>query len=108
MNIGTFIKNNRQGMLNNLTLVVKALQDDIKTSPLEYYADEYDEQPSIDIRLCIDLVDEDLSGRFGYIFRTGSVDFDPYHSEYCAASSVDLDTNPNELLEELLNQVLEY
>lgn len=54
----------------------------------------------VDIRLCVD-------GDAKWIIRTGLVDYDPYHSEYCASSFVTQDTEVEELAEELIGQVLD-
>jgi hypothetical protein len=99
-----FINDNKNDMLADLTNIVKDLKHTLRLSPDDYLESNYDD-PSIDIRLCIDITE-----RFGistptWGFRTGISDFDPYHSEYCAASCVTLDTDPSKLLNKLINQL---
>lgn len=118
MTLNQFIKENRSDMLENLTDIVSDLKSQIEVNPEEYTEYGTDE-PSIDIRLCIDLTKSDpnapltpfftnYSGRDGtWIFRTGLVDYDQRHSLYSAASSVQLDTNPEVLLNDLINQIFE-
>lgn len=84
-------------MLRDLKGIVSELQDTMRSDPAEYTEHGTDE-PSIDIRLC---VDNDSS----WIFRTGLSDYDPSHSDYCAASSVQLDTDPEKLLASLLDDI---
>lgn len=93
-----FIHSEKSSMLKALQWVVKDLKRDLNNNREEFIEPGTD-IPSIDVRLCID---ED-----SWIFRTGSVDFDPYHSLICSASSVHEDTEAEELLEELLNQAFE-
>lgn len=103
MTIYKFIDQNKAAMLQSLESVVKDLKATIKSDP-EEFTDYGCDDPSIDVRLCIDLTP---GQRLGYIFRTGLVDYDPYHSEYCASSCVTLDTNAAKLLDELINQIEE-
>lgn len=93
-----FIHKEKSSMLKNLQWVVKDLKRYLKDNN-EAINELMEEVPSIDVRLCID---ED-----SWIFRTGSADYDPYHSLICSASSVQEDTEAEELLEELLNQAFE-
>lgn len=100
MKLEQFLKENQSDLLTNLTEIVADLKATMASDPKEYT--EYgSDDPSIDVRLCIDLGD----GHYGWIFRTGLSDYDPYHSEYCAAASIGLDTNPEKLLAELINQL---
>lgn len=87
----------KKHMLNNLVDIVSELKDMMLESPKEYTEAESD-APSIDIRLC---VDNDSS----WIFRTGLSDYDPYHSDYCGASCVTLETNASELLNALVDDI---
>jgi hypothetical protein len=96
--LSSFIKENQSDMLEYLTDIVATLKEDIKANPSLY-------EESIDIRLCIDL---DRHSNPTWIFRIGSSDYDQVHSEYCAASSVGLDTDPVSLFEELVSQLEEY
>lgn len=93
-----FFKPDYKHMLKNLTDIVKDIKHDIELMPDEY-TDYGCDEPSVAIRLCVD--DND------WIFRTGLSDFDQRHSRYCAASSIGLDTNPSELLEDLIDQILD-
>lgn len=93
----SFINKQKDLMLRSLQWVVKDLKRYLKDNP-DYYV-EIGEDPSIDVRLCID--------EGSWIFRTGSSCHDPYHSLICCASSVQEDTDTEELLEELLKQAFE-
>ncbi len=76
----------------------------MKASPKDYTEHGCDE-PSIDIRLCID---ERASGKgFTWIFRTGDSSYDLAHSYFCGASCITLDTKILDLLTELVDDVLE-
>lgn len=97
-NYPKFINAERENMKRALDWIVKDLQRTIKAEPIEHTEYGCDE-PTIDVRLCLD--------PNGWIFRTGLVDYDPYHSEICAASCVGLETTTEELLEELLDQALD-
>lgn len=88
----------RPALRRALDWVVRDLQGYIKADPKEYIEAGCDE-PSIDVRLC---VDDD-----GWIFRTGLVDYDPYHSKACAASCVGSETDTDGLLDDLLTDVLD-
>jgi hypothetical protein len=98
--LDSFLNSEQSHMLANLEAIVKELQKDLKLSP--------DDEPTIDIRLCVDKPNE-LSDRcyppndWTWLFRVGLSDYDPYHSDYCSASCVGLNTSPNELLEEMIN-----
>lgn len=105
MPLDQFIKENQVHMLVELGAIVRGLKEDMLASPSDYidtYSDA--ETPSIDIRLCIDLTPSRYRST-GWLFRTGLVDYDQYHSEYCAASSVTPDTDAKELLQELIDQL---
>jgi hypothetical protein len=109
MKLLKFVNQERAGMLRALEHIVKDLQRSLKADPGEYTEFGADE-PTIDVRLCIDLWENDPnnSSRNGWIFRTGSSDYDPYFSEYCAGLCVGLDTNAEDLLDELINQLEEF
>ena len=94
----SFINSEREAMRRALDWTVKDLQRDLETSP-EYYVEPGADEPSIDIRLWIDAD--------SWIFRVGLSDFDPYHSAICAGSCVSLDTETDDLLEELINAALD-
>jgi hypothetical protein len=102
MQLDEFIKDNRADILLDLTDIVASCQADIASDP-ELYLELGCDEPSIDVRLCIDLTE-----RYGiatWIIRTGLVDYDQVHSEYCAALSIGADTNASELLDSLINQL---
>lgn len=109
MRLEAFITENRADMLQALTGIVEDLKDTMSADPAEYtdpYAD--DATPCIDVRLCVDVADTGKrAGLIGgnWVFRTGLVDFDPRHSQYCGASSVSPDTDAEDLLEDLLSQL---
>jgi len=94
----SFIHKEKEAMLRSLQWVVSDLKRTLKNNP-EDYVEHGTEEPSIDVRLCID---ED-----SWIFRTGLVDYDPYHSLICCASSVNQDTEAEELLESLLEEAFD-
>lgn len=120
MNLQEFINTEREYMLRNLTLIVRGLQASMRLDPDEY-TEHNDDEPSVDIRLCIDMnIPDHESTANGcteecracqgeadpsWIFRTGDVSFDPAHSEFCAASCVSLATKPEKLLAELIGQI---
>lgn len=58
---------------------------------------------SIDVRLCID-IDNTVPS---WIIRSGDASFDQRHSMFCGASSVQIDTVPRDLIEDLINQCLD-
>jgi hypothetical protein len=107
MTLEQFLAYSRYQMTDELNDICRELKRDMKRSPEEYTEHGCDE-PSIDIRLCVDYHEHkpSLPGEYNYIFRIGLVDFDPIHSDYCAASCVALDTKPDELLKELTEQIL--
>ena len=104
MTLGSFILESREQMLEHMKWIVADLQRAMLNNTEEYTEPGCDE-PSIDVRLCIDRYERNEGWRF--IFRTGLSDYDPYHSYLCAGSCVTLDTDPDELLEELLDDVFE-
>lgn len=97
------VRNDYDFMRQDLIDHIKDLQGLMKSDPKEYIEHGCDE-PSIDIRLCIE-----LDG--SWIFRTGDSSFDERHSALCGASSVQLDTETKgkklPLLEKLLDQVMD-
>lgn len=122
----TFIKENNADMLLDLTQIVNACKHQLSGSgETMQFKDHVDDIPSIDVRLCIDFeeptqcescgstgcvmcygtgINQEPNGT--WIFRTGLVDYDQVHSEYCTASCITLETKPNELLNELVDQIL--
>lgn len=109
MRLEAFIEANGDDMCESLAEVVADLQDTMDANP-EEYVDSYtgdDGEPSIDVRLCVDLDASDRTGSSGgtWCFRTGVVDYDPRISQFCAASSVGPDTDAEELLAELIGQL---
>lgn len=98
-----FIEENRVDMLQDLTDIIKSFQDDMRAGPHYFYKYDNQETPSIDIRLCIDLSTKYFAT--SWVFRTGLADYDLIHSYYCAASCITLETDPSELLNELINQL---
>jgi hypothetical protein len=106
MSLAKFLFSEKRHMLGALEWCVKDLKRTIKANPLEYI--DYDgDVPVIDIRLCLDLGIPENRGGPSWTFRVGDSSFDPYHSEYCAGSFVGIDTDPEELLEELVSDVLD-
>ncbi len=110
-----FIKDEQSHMLRDLEQIIEDCKATMQFNPKEYTEHGCDE-PTIDIRLCIDPIStnsnpfsltSELIDTFDWIFRTGSVDYDQRHSRYCAASCIGLDTKPMDLLTELVDQVFE-
>jgi hypothetical protein len=62
-----------------------------------------EDDASIDVRLCIDVQDGDVS----WIIRSGDESYDQRHSMLCGASSIQLDSNPQTVLEDLIDQCLD-
>lgn len=93
-------------MLSNLVAIVRELKRDMRSNPKDYIENGCDE-PSIDIRLCVDRHEykPSLPCEYTWLFRVGLVDYDPRHSDYCAASSVQLDTDPDKLLTMMINDL---
>lgn len=89
-------------MLRSMEWVVKDLYTMLQRNPKDFIDGDH-EEPSIDVRLCIDLD----TAQPRYTIRRGLVSYDSYHSEFCAASYVTLDTDAVELLNELINQLEE-
>lgn len=96
MKLDEIIERERVHMWNYLQILVPDTQKYLNDDNIEPGTNE----PSIDIRLCID---QDGS----WAFRTGSADYDQSHSYYCAASSIQSETGSDDLLKELLNQLEE-
>lgn len=90
----SFIFSEREAIGRALKITVSDLKRDV-----EDILESDREEPSIDVRLCID--------SDGWIIRTGDSSFDPYHSAVCAASCVTADTESEELLEDLIQQALD-
>ena len=103
MEITAFITQEHDYMLGSLTELVEILKENMRLDTTNYIEEE-GEDPSIDIRLAIDNEKETYRS-IGWRFWYGSSDYDSYHSQYCAASSVGLDTKPDELLKDLLNDI---
>lgn len=97
-----FIKSQERYMRRDINQIVKTCIGDIKRDP-KAYTERGTDDPSIDIRLCIDLEPKPSS----WIFRVGLSDYDPRHSEYCGGSCIGIDTKGEDLLLELVDQVLE-
>jgi hypothetical protein len=91
-------------MLQALRYIVSDLKRTMRVDPAEF-TEPGEDSPAIDVRLCIDHLDRKHPS---WTFRTGSVDYDPYHSEYCGASCVTPDTDAEELLSELISQIDNY
>lgn len=100
--LDAFIKANSQDMFEALSAIVVDLQATLMGDPAEYTEHGCDE-PSIDIRLCIDIYHCREGG--SWTFRTGDSSYDQRHSEYCAASSVTPDTGAAKLLADLIEQL---
>jgi hypothetical protein len=98
-NLKKFVDTNRADMLADLRGIIERSKMEMRAYPKDYIEPGC-ENPSIDIRLCID-----LENHYGWIFRLGSSDYDPYHSEYCGGSSIQLDTVAEDLLGDLLSQL---
>ena len=101
MTLEQFIEDNRGDMLCDLRRIAGQLKHEMEYAP-EDYTESGCEGPSIDIRLCIDRTRDN---GFTWIFRTGLVDYDQRHSDYCAASCVTLDTKEHELISELIGDL---
>jgi hypothetical protein len=102
MQLNQFIESEKCHMFDCLRDIVSDLTDTMRQNPSDYVENGCDE-PSIDVRLCIDVDSNDKP--VNWIFRTGLSDYDQVHSRHCAASSVQLDTNANSLLNDLINQL---
>lgn len=91
----SFILSEREAIRAALHWTVLDLKRYMSSDPEEYTEHGCDE-PSIDIRLCVDAD--------GWIIRTGDSSFDPYHSSVCVDSCVTPDTDTDELLNDLIEQ----
>lgn len=104
-----FLAKERKWMLLALKSLVRDCKRSIRQDRVSYIENDGDE-PSIDIRLCIDKP-KGLSDRihppanWTWVFNTGDASYDQYHSDYCAASTIGLDDNAEELLEELIGDL---
>ena len=95
------LKPYRAEMLSKLTSLIEEKQNWIRTRPQDFK--EFPEDvPMIDIRLCVERAAE---GAFNWSFHTGPADFDQRHTRYCGAAAISLQTVPEPLLNELLEQV---
>lgn len=94
-----FLEEQKPFMLKDISQIVQSAKARMEIDPNEYTENGCDE-PTIDVRLCIDLERGDEPT---WIIRVGLVDYDPYHSDFCSASCIGLNTNVSELLEELIN-----
>lgn len=102
--LDSFIAENRADMLADMRRIVARARENMAVSP-EDYTERGADGPSIDVRLCID-IDSTLYRREGWIIRTGSVDFDPVHSQFCAAGCIGLgDDTPEDILDYLIRQL---
>lgn len=103
--LDAFLEEHRAEILSDLESVVADLRGTLESDP-DAYTEFGREIPSIELRLCIDLAGGERRSRFNtYTFRTGLSDYDPSHSEYCVALSVQPDTVPGELLNDLIDQL---
>lgn len=102
-----FLEQERANMLEDLTFRCFSARQDMQRDPKEY-TDPGCDEPSIDVRLCIDRheVKPGLPVHYAWCFRTGLSDFDQMHSNWCAASSIGIGTEPRDLLNDLLNEVM--
>lgn len=103
----------------HMTRALRAIVNDCKRSMAadrSLYMDSEHEEPSIDVRLCVDRYETNsnpfslvspLETRFEWTFRTGDVSYDQRHSRYCAASSITLDSTVESLLVDLIDQIFE-
>lgn len=98
IDLDSFILTEYTRILSHLKVVVKVCCAEIKRDPLLYVDDNHD-IPSIDVRLCIDSTKH---GSFEWIIRTGTVDYDEWHSDFCSGSFIGLETMPAILLERLI------
>jgi len=101
-----FLEQERAEMFRDLTRIVRNLKGQMKHD-LNEYIEAGTDDPSIDIRLCVDRYETkpSLPPYYSWCFRTGLVDFDPSHSTYCAASSVGLETDVETLLTDLVKDL---
>ena len=101
MKLVQFIKDNKNDMLQELNNIIREYKKDLINNPNEYTELGCDE-PTIDIRLCIDL---ESHGGPNWIFRIGLVDYDTYFSEYCAENCITLNSDASGLFSDLVNQL---
>lgn len=102
-----FLEQERANMLEDLMFRCFHARQDMQADPKEH-TDPGCDEPSIDVRLCIDRYESKpgLPEHYDWCFRTGLVDFDQRHSTLCVASSIGLGTEPRDLLNDLLNDLL--
>ncbi len=109
LELNAFLAVARPEILRHLKSLVRHMIQEIKANP-DLYIGDGDEEPSIDVRLCVDKPKE-LSSRvhppshWTWVVHTGSSDYDTYHSDYCAGSSVGIDTDAEELVSELIGDL---
>jgi len=99
-----FLASERDDILQDLTNHVRDLHNCIRMDP-DLYMEPGVDEPAIDIRLCVDGINDMYANGPTWIIRTGDVQYDPTHSQFCAASCVGADTAPVELLDELFGQL---
>jgi hypothetical protein len=96
------IRNDYNQMINDLESIKKMIDPTEHSDP-----NDPDSIPSIDVRLCID-IDQ---GEPNWIIRFGLSDFDQRHSDFCGASSVNIETNidrdNDQTLESMIDQCLD-
>jgi hypothetical protein len=100
MTLDQFITEERLGMYQDLQTIIIDLTHEMRTDP-KLYTEHGCDEPSIDIRLCIDAHNDS----FTWCFRTGDSSYDQRHTTYCAASSIQLDTGTDELLNQLIGDI---
>jgi hypothetical protein len=96
-----FIDGEYQYLMYDITVIVKDLKDQIRDNP-DWYIESGTDEPWIDIRLCVDLNSHDGAN---WVFRTGDPSYDQRHSQFCSSGSIGLDTDPKDLLDELISQL---
>ncbi len=106
MTIDQFIESKRSEMLRYLKILVRDCKGDIRRNGKALYMVDGMDEPSIDVRLCID--HRNYNGAvdgWTWIYRTGSVDYDPVHSDFCGASAIGLTSTAEGILQDLLNGI---
>ncbi len=99
-----FIKQEQVHIKRNLSIYMREFKPRLRKDP-DCYRESRDDEPTIDIRLCIDASPGPDS--FEWIFRTGDSSYDQRHSRYCGAGCIGIGTKVDDLLLELIDQVLE-
>ncbi len=105
MKLSLFLKAEFEDIVTDLTATVENLKSFVRINP-EEFTEAGSDEPSIDVRLCVDEYDG-LNRSFTWIIRTGDASFDQKHSPYCAASLIGLDTEPRALAQELIDDIAE-